>query len=92
MVKESGVLIETPWDGGRQIHEPTVACVHCGAHHVVYQAFERAILGKLGFCSRCNGITCGKKCQTCVPAEKWLDRKDSNADPASISVAMGAIR
>ncbi len=86
-MKEAGVLITMPWDGG-EIHEPTVQCVHCGAHHVVEAAFKRAVLGQLGFCAKCNGITCGEKCQKCVPAEKQLEVMEGTVDLTDVSVGV----
>ena len=78
MPKSDGELITQPWDSDRARTEKTVQCVHCGAHHVVKEAFERAVLGKLGFCARCNGITCGKDlCNECVPMEQQLENMEA---------------
>ena len=78
MPKADGELHTMPWDSDKAKVEKTVQCVHCGAHHVVKEAFERAILGTLGFCSRCKGITCGRAmCEVCVPAEQQLENMEA---------------
>lgn len=47
----------------------TLQCVHCGGHWV-----PRTGSGRVrGYCSRCNGPVCGRKCAVCVPLERWLD-------------------
>lgn len=80
MPKEAGVLITLPWESDRARREKTVQCCHCGRHHVIRHAFERAVLGRLGYCARCDGITCGVTCQECVPQEKWLDYWERGID------------
>ena len=78
MPQADGELITMPWDSDKAKREKTVQCVHCGAHHLIKEAFERAILGTLGFCSRCNGITCGRAiCEPCVPQEQQLENMES---------------
>ena len=75
--RPSGLLITTPDDGGAETQLDTVRCVHCGRHHVYLQAVLQAIRGGLGFCPRCNGITCGEKCEACVPAEQQLENMEA---------------
>jgi hypothetical protein len=41
------------------------------------RAVLEAIEGGLGFCTRCNGITCGKKCQKCIPEELLLENMEA---------------
>lgn len=78
MPKADGEVITMPWDSDKAIHEKTVQCVHCGAHHHIKNAFEQATLGKLGFCARCNGITCGRElCEACVPQEQQLENMEA---------------
>ena len=48
----------------------TVQCVHCSAHYVWITGSKRI----RGFCSNCNGLTCGSpKCDACYIFEKKLD-------------------
>lgn len=64
----------------------TIRCVHCGAHEVLL----RNATGDLctgGWCMRCNGFICGKKCSECVPFEKWLEIQEGTKQPGSITVA-----
>ena len=78
MPKADGELVTLPWDSDRATTEKTVQCVHCGAHHVIKDAFVQASLGKLGFCGRCNGITCGRsECEACVPIEQQLENMEA---------------
>jgi hypothetical protein len=71
--RPDGLLITTPDDGSPEQQLDTVQCVHCGRHWVYTRAVLEAIRGGLGFCQRCNGITCGQACQACVPQEQQLD-------------------
>jgi len=73
VTKPNGLIITTPWDGGPETQQDTVQCVHCGQHWVWEKAILSAIQGGLGFCTRCNGITCGDACQACVPQEQQLE-------------------
>lgn len=78
MPKADGELFDIPWESDRATTEKTVQCVHCGAHHVIKNAFKRATEGKLGFCARCNGITCGRAiCEPCVPQEQQLENMEA---------------
>lgn len=78
MPQADGELITMPWDSDRAKIEKTIQCVHCGAHHVIKEAFERACQGKLGFCARCNGPTCGRAiCEPCVPQEQQLENMEA---------------
>lgn len=72
-----GTLITTPLDGGRETQLDTVQCCHCGRHWVYEKAVLEAIQGGLGFCRRCNQITCGQMCQECVPQEQQLENLES---------------
>lgn len=69
VLRPDGVLITTPDDGSKETQLDTVQCCHCGRHWIYERAVLEAIKGGLGFCARCNGITCGELCQTCVPQE-----------------------
>jgi hypothetical protein len=84
----AGVLIITPWDGGPVQMQDTVQCVHCGRHWIWKPGSGR----RRGWCSLCNGITCGKKkCDRCVPIEQWLENveKGRPEDHRNIVVAGG---
>ena len=51
----------------------TVQCVHCGGHFVM----RRGSGITRGFCTNCNGLTCGPTCaSTCRPLEQWLDQRE----------------
>ncbi len=80
----SGILITTPDDGARESQVDTVQCVHCGRHHVYEAAVLAAIKGGLGFCAKCNGITCGEMCQECVPAEQQLENMEKFPELAGV--------
>lgn len=68
-LRPSGVLITTPWDGGPEVHEDTIQCVHCHAHWVYHPGSGIT----RGFCTRCNGFICGPKCAECVHRERKLE-------------------
>lgn len=47
-----------------------------------------------GYCSNCNGLTCGPDCQNaapgeCVPKEKWLDCVERGVDPKTVTTICG---
>jgi hypothetical protein len=73
VLRPAGVLITTPDDGGPEQQVDTVQCCHCGRHWIYAQAVIKAIEGGLGYCAKCNGITCGKRCQKCVPQELLME-------------------
>lgn len=73
VLRPDGLLITTPDDGSQETQTDTVQCVHCGRHWVYTRAVLEAIKGGLGFCTRCNGITCGEACHECVPQEQQLE-------------------
>ncbi len=78
----------------------TVQCVHCGMHYVAKppkgsltltdaEIEYLQIQGKTvrGFCHRCNGPVCGKKCAECNGGiERGLEIVEGSADPAAVSV------
>ena len=78
--REAGLLISTDIDSGVETESQTVQCVHCGRHWLYTRAVLEAIKGGLGFCARCDGITCGEKCQKCVPAEQQLENMEAGRD------------
>ena len=48
----------------------TLTCCHCGYVWIPMRGSGRV----RGFCTKCNGVTCGgEKCRTCLPQEKYLD-------------------
>jgi hypothetical protein len=77
LLHPDGTLITTPGDGGKETQLDTVQCVHCGRHWIFQRAVLEAIKGGLGFCARCNGITCGESCQSCVPQEQQLENMEA---------------
>lgn len=81
-----GILINTPEDGSPETVQDTVMCVHCNRHWVLGRAVKEALRGKMGFCKRCNGITCpGEKCnRECIPIERMLLNKEGH-DPTAVT-------
>jgi len=79
VLRPAGVLITIPDDGSLETQQDTLQCVHCFRHWVLPRvaALAAAIRGEFGFCARCNGITCGKKCQECVHKEQWLENVEA---------------
>ena len=71
--KPNGWYCSMAMDSDATSDRDTVQCVHCGRHWIWDRAILEALKGDLGFCQRCNGITCGKECQACVPQEQMLD-------------------
>ena len=78
--KPAGTLIGTMPEHDYVKQTDTVCCVHCGAHWLWERAVIEAVAGGLGFCARCNGITCGKGCQTCVPMEQMLTNMEAGRE------------
>jgi hypothetical protein len=80
-LKPDSTLLCVPIDGGKQLEQDLVHCVHCGRMWAVGHVFATNVgwrfkdLSKcFGFCSKCNGITCpGEKCQKCVPLEQQIE-------------------
>ena len=71
--KAAGTLIGTMPEHDYVKETETVMCCHCGAHWLWERAVIEAVGGELGFCSRCNGITCPRQsCQACVPTDQML--------------------
>lgn len=62
--KPSGFIL---LDG--QVVADTIQCVHCGRHFIMIKGSGK----ERGFCLKCNGIICGRKCIECIPFEKKLD-------------------
>ncbi len=59
---------------GPTLEYDTFMCVHCQRHQKVTPGSGR----KRGWCSNCNGPTCGKKnCDTCIHWEKKLDLSEA---------------
>ncbi len=51
----------------------TVCCAHCGAHFVM----RRGSGIRRGFCTKCDGITCGSAgCVACTPVEARIDERE----------------
>lgn len=84
-VGTEGVLIETPLDGGPQIHRKTYTCCHCCRVWV-----ERKGSGiRRGFCLRCGARTCGHAgCDECIPVERQLECLEAGGlvTPAPVSI------
>lgn len=73
-MQADGELWTFPVDSDEVFSEKTVQCCHCGKHIIIRDAFAQAIKGKLGYCGRCNHITCGSpECQNCVPQEQQIE-------------------
>ena len=56
----------------RIVEADTLQCVHCGMHWPV----DPSAVGR-GFCGRCNGPICGKKCLACVPIDRGLENLEA---------------
>lgn len=76
MQGQVGEYTMTPLDGGPSVREPILQCVHCGYIWTPEPGSGR----KRGFCTRCNGFTCGRKdCRknACLPLEQWLENVEA---------------
>lgn len=80
----SGHVIITDPDAARPLERDTLQCVHCGEHWVVQHGSGI----KRGWCPLCNGPFCGKKCEACVPFEKWLEIVEGTKNPTAVSIAV----
>jgi hypothetical protein len=74
-LRPSSQIIITPADGSREGQADLVQCVHCGRHWPVGASIGLILQRKLdlGFCGRCNGITC-PGCAECIPIERQLEQ------------------
>jgi hypothetical protein len=52
-----GTLTSTPLDGGPVTTTDLVRCVHCGYCWLFVKGSGR----RRGFCTRCNGLCCGRR-------------------------------
>ena len=74
--REHGVGITSSIEADGETHVPTLQCVHCGDHW-----FSVPGSGKIrGWCMRCNGPVCGKKCEVCIPFEKQLEVREAGGN------------
>ena len=63
-----GVTTFTPLDGGPPVTRDLVCCVHCG-----YTWAWQPGSGRVrGFCMKCNGLLCGRKCCRGRPCQHWM--------------------
>lgn len=68
--QKSGILLTSLLDGGPTVQQDTVNCRHCGRVWVWMPGSGRV----RGWCSRCNGFTCGAvQCDQCQPLEAYLE-------------------
>jgi len=75
VLRPNGTLIT--YGDGPEVHQDTVQCCHCGRHWIWLPGSGR----QRGFCTKCNGITCGNaKCDVCVPAEQQMENLENNRD------------
>ena len=51
-----GIITSTPYDGGPAVTTDLVSCAHCAYTWAWVKGSGRM----RGFCTRCNGITCGR--------------------------------
>jgi hypothetical protein len=65
------VIIDDPLLPGQEREAETKMCMHCQMHFIIQPGSEM----KRGFCTNCNGVTCGKqKCETvCTHFEKAIE-------------------
>jgi hypothetical protein len=78
--RPSGTLITTDLASGRETHQDTVQCGHCGAHWVYVKGSGRV----RGFCTLCSKMTCGPRCPRgagCVEQERWCENVEAGRDP-----------
>jgi len=76
VLRPHGTLITFNCDGP-ELEQDTVQCCHCGRHWVWVPGSGR----KRGFCTQCNGITCGSaQCDKCVPIEQQLENIEKDRD------------
>lgn len=69
-----GTLISTPLDSDCVVERQTVQCVHCGRVWLWQPGSGRV----RGFCTRCNGITCGSHaCDVCVPLLQLVENLEA---------------
>lgn len=70
-LNEHGTHIVSDPGADRPLAEySTLQCVHCGRHWTIVPGSGRV----RGFCGRCNGPTCGPRCDgKCVPEELMLE-------------------
>lgn len=59
-----GFLSDPDINGGAPQEHETIQCVHCGCHRR-YEDYQRSG----GFCMKCHGPICGRRCEICIPAE-----------------------
>lgn len=63
-----GTLQTIPHDGGPTVTEDLVCCVHCG-----YIWSWSPGSGRVrGWCMKCNGLLCGRKCCRQRPCQHWM--------------------
>lgn len=64
----------------------TRQCCHCGSHWIAIKGSGRV----RGYCSRCDGHTCGPECPTrrwgCVPFDVWLLAQEGKIDLNNIPI------
>ena len=65
-----GVIISTPYEGGRSVEMDACQCCHC---QMVFPYVRNS--GKdRGWCSMCRDLTCGRpECDPCVPVLQMLE-------------------
>lgn len=86
-VKESGWLFITDPDSDKCVTIATVQCKHCGRHWLWKKGSGR----KRGWCTRCNGFTCGNDlCDYCVPQEQLLENIEQGRDLAYRPIAVSS--
>lgn len=78
------IILDDPETGIVEID--TLQCVHCGLEFPHCPGS-----GKIrGFCTRCNGPTCGcAKCGECVPMEAQLEILEGTRNPTAVTVCGG---
>ena len=70
-LKPDSTLLAIPFDGGKQLEQDLVQCVHCGRHWLIGEAIGTNVkhagdpdpTTRFGHCARCNGVYCpGGQC------------------------------
>lgn len=82
-LRPAGFFFLTGGGTSEDVEIDTRMCVHCGLHYTInpgiwtpssYLEEETRVRTRRGFCTNCNGPTCGaEKCGVCIPLEQQVD-------------------
>ena len=83
MARREGEIIIVDPDLPAPVHGRTIQCVHCGRHWIPKPGSKKV----RGFCMKCNGPFCGKKCQECIPHERYIEILEMGLNPHEIDLS-----